>query len=166
MANFHEDIYQGERNFGDDNALPNFIDDNDEAGNQDDDIEFAMETLVDAGDDDQDDIVAAQTDSNRDLEAEEDIEPPTTQSIPKKQRFSDYTKVCNVDNYDKLPEQEEEMLVWSNKACDRYEWCTLKKGAVENVCGRGRKPATQINSPGGPSPTARKRQHLQQTHGA
>ena len=156
MANFYEDIYQGERNFGDDNALPNFIDDNDEAGNQDDDIEFAMETLVDAGDDDQDNVVADQTDSNRDPEAEEDIEPSTTQSILKKQRFSDYTKVCNVDNYDKLPEQEEETFVWSNKARDRYEWCTLKKGAVENVCGRGRKPATQINSPGGPSPTARK----------
>ena len=56
LANFYENIYQGERNFGD-NALPNFIDDNDEAGNQDDDIEFAMETLVDAGDDDQDDVL-------------------------------------------------------------------------------------------------------------
>ena len=118
LANFYEDIYQGERNFGDDNALSNFIDDNDEAGNQDDDIEFAMETLVDAGDDDQDDVVADQTDSNRELgKCEQCIDVAN--------------KTKGIKNVNKLNHRNKRKC----KNCDEFV-CSSYEGHCFYICGK------------------------------
>ena len=96
-------------------------------------------------------------DPNRDDEADEDDEPPT-QAIPKKQKFSSFEKVCDSNNFDRLPDQTEETFEWRNKAGDRYEWCTLLNNTETSNLphrGQGRRAASNIVRPGGPTNKAK-----------
>ena len=51
--------------------------------------------------------------------------------------------MCSSSNYNQLPDQEKETFVWSNKAGDCYELCTLKKYVLNNI-GHSWRPAANI----------------------
>ena len=141
LAAFYKEIYQEERNFANNGEVPKFVDE-DESDDDDHDDDF-VETDADVGEETVIDI-------NRDEEAPED-EPEPEPAISWKHKFSSYEKVCDSNNCEILPDQEEETFVWSNKCGDRYEWSTLKNDVV-NTIGRGRRSAANIClSSGGPT---------------
>ena len=153
LSDFYRDIYEGERNFAD-TTLPDFAgeefgDDSDEdfEAEENDDVDVATE------------LDDAENDPNRDEDVEVDIEEPTA-ARPKKQKFANVEKLCDSNNYDRLPDQPDETFVWSNKAGDRYEWCTMTAGYAENVSRRGLTPAANICKPGGPTRAAKNKSNL------
>ena len=143
LAKFYKEIYQGERNFATNEEVSAFVDED----KPDDDIhdDDVLETKADING-------VPVIDVNRDEEAPEN-EPEA--KIPWNQKFSNYEKVCDSSNYDQLPDQEEESFVWSNKAGDCYEWCTLKNNVLNNI-GLGRRSVANVCSSGGPTTKAQR----------
>ena len=86
LASFYDEIYQGERNFGDGENLPAFADE----GEPEDGGEDYQDDINDEGDD----PGAEDENPNRDEDAEEDDEPAATEAIQRKQKFSSFEKVC------------------------------------------------------------------------
>ena len=69
-------------------------------------------------------------DVNCDLEVPEDEEEDDR--LPRKQKFKMQKDVCDMNNYDKLPEQEPESFVWSNKHGQSKTWTTRKPNSELN----------------------------------
>ena len=117
FINFYKKIFQRERNFTANEEVSAFVHEDE----PDDDI--------------LDDVVEANACVDREpvINLSKDEEAPeyeTEAAIPRKQKFSNYEKLCGSSNYDQLPDQHEETFLWSNKAWACYEWCTLKKDVL------------------------------------
>ena len=94
-------------------------------------------------------FVADDVDENLDTDIPED-ECDDKVTLPRKQKFRSQKDVCNELNFEKLPEQPLQSFKWSNKNGDSVDWSTRKPTADGNPTNRGRRPAKDLPSPGGP----------------
>ena len=130
LDDFYRDIYADDGNLNDENNLQ--FQDEGGGSDEDDNVDYTNEPAVE--------------DENRDQDVSEDEEDIR---LPRKQKFRTQKDVCNLDNFDKIPEQETGTFMWTHKSKDSTTCITTRPNIEANPRNRGRRPARDLPQLGG-----------------